>query len=80
MNNSSKLKRLFGGKSLDARKARAGYVFVLPFILGVLLIYLPILIDSIWWSFHTFEIELVNGVSTEVYLPNYFINCCWIQF
>ena len=60
------------GVSLEKKRAKAGYVFVLPFILGVLLIYLPILIDSIWWSFHTFEIELVNGVSTEVYLPNYF--------
>ena len=36
--------------SLDTRKARAGYVFVLPFILGVVLIYLPILLDSIWFS------------------------------
>ena len=38
--------------SLDAKKARAGYVFVLPFILGVVLVYLPILIDSIWFSFN----------------------------
>ncbi len=36
--------------SLDARKARAGYAFVLPFIIGVLFIYLPILLDSIWFS------------------------------
>ena len=36
--------------SLDARKARAGYMFVFPFILGVVLIYLPILLDSIWFS------------------------------
>ena len=36
--------------SLDTRKARAGYVFVLPFILGVILIYVPILLDSIWFS------------------------------
>ena len=36
--------------SLDSRKARAGYMFVLPFILGVVLIYLPILLDSIWFS------------------------------
>lgn len=35
---------------LDAKKARAGYIFVLPFILGVILIYLPILLDSIWFS------------------------------
>ena len=39
--------------SLEKRKARAGYVFVLPFILGVVLIYLPILIDSLWFSFYT---------------------------
>ena len=45
--------------SLDARKARAGWLFVLPFILGFLLIYLPIIIDSIKFSFN--EIELVIG-------------------
>ena len=36
--------------SLDSKKARAGYMFVLPFILGVILLYLPILLDSIWFS------------------------------
>ncbi len=40
--------------SLDARKARSGYLFVAPFILGVLLIYVPILLDSIWMSFNDF--------------------------
>ncbi len=38
--------------SLDARKARAGYVFVLPFILGIVLVYLPIVIDSLCFSFN----------------------------
>ncbi len=38
--------------SLDARKARSGYLFVLPFILGILLIYFPVIIDSIWFSFN----------------------------
>ena len=51
MNKNSKFKKIFGGKSLDARKARAGYVFVLPFVLGIILIYLPILLDSLWVSF-----------------------------
>ena len=41
--------------SLDSRKARAGYVFTLPFILGILLVYLPILIDSLWMSFHDID-------------------------
>ena len=38
--------------SLDARRARSGYLFTLPFILGIVLVYLPILIDSIWYSFN----------------------------
>ncbi len=41
--------------SLEKRRARSGYLFVLPFILGIVLIYLPILIDSIWWSFFRIE-------------------------
>ena len=53
--------------SLDARKARAGYVFVLPFLLGVALIYLPILIDSIWFSFSDFEIVL-GDASGKIHL------------
>ncbi len=41
--------------TLNERKARAGWLFVLPFVLGLLFIYLPILIDSIWFSFNTIE-------------------------
>lgn len=37
--------------SLDKRKARAGWLFVLPFVLGFVLIYLPIIFDSIKYSF-----------------------------
>lgn len=37
--------------SLDRRKARAGWFFVLPFVVGFALIYLPIVIDSIAISF-----------------------------
>ncbi len=54
-------------KSLDARRARAGYLFTLPFILGIFLVYLPILLDSIWFSFNR-EIDgpMVNGMPTTV--------------
>ena len=38
--------------SLDKKKARAGWLFVLPFIIGLVLIYLPIVIDSINYSFN----------------------------
>ena len=37
--------------SLDSKKARAGWFFCLPFILGFLLIYLPIIFDSVRYSF-----------------------------
>ncbi|MBQ8254881.1 MAG: sugar ABC transporter permease [Clostridia bacterium] len=36
--------------SLDKKKARAGWLFVLPFIIGLVLIYLPIIFDSINYS------------------------------
>ena len=52
--------------SLERRKARAGYVFVLPFILGIVLIYLPILIDSLCFSFYTRQTGSVGG--TYVYI------------
>ena len=37
--------------SLDKKKARGGWLFVLPFVLGFLLVYVPIIIDSIIFSF-----------------------------
>ncbi len=44
-------KSIFNRKStLTERKARAGYAFVLPFIIGIILIYIPMLIDSVWLS------------------------------
>ena len=40
------IKRRRRGASLEKRKARGGYIFVLPFILGLLLVYIPVIIDS----------------------------------
>ena len=45
--------------SLDKKKARAGWFFILPFVIGVILIYLPIIIDSVKLSFN--EIIIVRG-------------------
>ena len=53
--------------SLDKRKARSGYFFVAPFIVGIILIYLPILLDSIWFSFYDTVFETVNGEMVEYY-------------
>lgn len=52
--------------SLDKRRARAGYFFVAPFILGIILIYLPILIDSVWLSFHKQSTQIVEGLPVTV--------------
>ena len=45
--------------SLDRRKARAGWIFVLPFVIGFVLVYLPMVFDSIKLSFT--EIKYLQG-------------------
>ena len=45
--------------SLDRRKARAGWFFVLPFVIGFVLVYLPMVYDSIVMSFNT--VNIVQG-------------------
>ncbi len=49
-------------KSLDRKKARAGYFFVLPFLLVFLLIYVPVIFDSVRFSFN----EMINTSSGYV--------------
>ena len=49
------------GASLNARKARAGWWFVAPFVVGFVLIYLPIIVDSIRYSFCTIEVLSGGG-------------------
>ena len=51
--------------SLDKRKARVGWLFVLPFIIGFLCIYLPIIKDSIWYSFNHLQIIPAGGFTLE---------------
>ena len=51
--------------SLDSKKARAGYMFVLPFILGVILLYLPILLDSIWFNTTAMKSENIITAGTS---------------
>ncbi len=50
--------------SLDKKKARGGWLFVLPFVIGFVIIYLPIVIDSIRYSFYT--IKYLNGGGFEL--------------
>ncbi|MCR5262794.1 MAG: sugar ABC transporter permease [Clostridiales bacterium] len=53
------------GSSLDSKKARAGWVFVLPFVIGLIVIYLPIIFDSIRYSFNKIKILQGGGYSLE---------------
>ncbi|MBQ9112961.1 MAG: sugar ABC transporter permease [Clostridia bacterium] len=47
--------------SLDKRKARAGWIFVMPFVLGFILVYLPVVYDSIRYSFYTIKVLAGGG-------------------
>ena len=48
--------------SLDRRKARAGWWFVLPFVIGIIVIYFPIVFDSLRMSFC--ELKMLNQQNT----------------
>ncbi len=52
--------------SLDKRKSRAGWLFVLPFIIGLVFIYLPILWESITYSFYNYS--SVKGIVTKEFV------------
>lgn len=47
--------------SLDRKKARAGWWFVLPFVAIFIAVYVPIIFDSIRFSFHELEIQATGG-------------------
>ena len=51
--------------SLDKRKARIGWLFVLPFIIGFVFIYLPIIFNSIKFSFNHIIIQTSGGYKFE---------------
>jgi len=72
--------------SLDKKKARAGWLFVLPFILGFLLIYIPIVWQSIQLSFSHINYIQGGGYDLQnVMFENYknalqdpeFLNILW---
>ncbi|MBR2721293.1 MAG: sugar ABC transporter permease [Clostridia bacterium] len=47
--------------SLDRRKARAGWFFILPFLIGFVLIYLPMVYESLLMSFHKINYVSESG-------------------
>ena len=57
--------------SLDRKKARAGWWFVLPFVIGLALVYLPILVNSIWYSFNIISMPKGQFTLTFCGFQNY---------
>jgi ABC-type sugar transport system permease subunit len=55
MANSAKAPKRRRAASLDKRKARGGWFFVLPFVLGLILIYIPIIVDSFRYSLSSLQ-------------------------
>ena len=81
MNAAPKKKKI---ASLDKRKARVGWLFVLPFVIGFVIIYLPIVYDSILYSFTKISIVAGGGYRlTWVGLENYqealFVDPTYVQ-
>ena len=82
MTNNLKLNQTLSAKSagpkkrkiasLDRRKARAGWIFVLPFIIGFILVYVPMVFDSIKLSFTELKYLPGGGYDPQwVGLDNY---------
>ena len=70
--------------SLDKRKSRMGYLFVLPFILGFVIFYIPIIVNSIEFSLTNLVIPRGGGYQLEfVGLQNFqealFVNTDFVQ-
>ena len=81
MTNDAKLQNTVSKKSapkkrkiasLDKRKSRIGWYFVLPFLIGFALIYLPVIFDSVKLSF--FKISILQGGGYAL-TPVGLVNC-----
>ena len=53
--------------SLDKKKSRAGWIFVMPFVIGLVVLYFPILINSVLLSFQEYIGSKVTFVGFENY-------------
>lgn len=69
--NNTVTKKKMKKAALDSKKARAGWLFVLPFVVGMIFIYLPIIVDSLVLSFQK-TTPTATGISrTFVGFQNY---------
>ncbi len=54
-NNSAKPKKRRRSGSLDVQKSRMGWLFIAPFLIGFVLVYIPLIFESITFSFTEME-------------------------
>ncbi len=64
-------KRRRKAASLDKRKAKSGWIFVLPFILGLLIIYIPVIVESFRYSLSSIKPQAGGYLFEFVGLENY---------
>lgn len=68
MSSKAKAPKRRRAASLDKRKAKGGYLFVLPFIIGLILVYFPV----IYTSFRsTFFMQAADRTETFIKFENY---------
>lgn len=68
----SPVKEMRRSVSLEKKKAKAGWLFILPFLIGFVFVYLDIIFDSIKYSFNQIDLIVGGGyVLVPVGLDNY---------
>jgi len=65
------MKNKKGYFSLEKKRSWKGFLFVLPIVLGLIVIYIPSIIQSITYSFSSIQVSKVGYVLTNVGLVNY---------
>ena len=60
-NKPEKVKKKKRSRSLDIQKSRMGWLFIAPFLIGFLLFYLPMIVESITFSFNEIVIQPGGG-------------------
>ncbi|MBQ0108705.1 MAG: sugar ABC transporter permease [Clostridiales bacterium] len=66
-------------RSLDTQKSRMGWVFVAPFLIGFFLIYLPMIVESIKFSFMKMDARTMEFVGFENYSYALFTDANYTQ-
>ena len=67
LTNNTPVKKIKRSRSLERKRAKAGWLFVLPFLIGFIFIYLPIVFDSVKLTFCETTFRSVTFIGWENY-------------